>query len=256
MNIFLTYEPGYRWFKGTGHTSPQYGVPSDTYEGRIHFRVRTDAMTRNLMELPHAGVTLGGDIFYGHRAKWVAWGGPPFDTPDFKQERTYLSMSGYVLAATGLPLLNSDKHRLVASLHGGIGKDLDRFSTFRLPGRPTGYEWDAVALPMIHGVAFNELMPRHYAIANVQYRYEALFFCTRMSKRGGPSLSRRDLVRRVGSNRSRTPCPRWVWVLSPALLGVHRSNSITLIISAFFVMQTAAHLQEAATACSCSGRRN
>ncbi|QPD04403.1 MAG: putative Outer membrane channel [Candidatus Nitrospira kreftii] len=176
VNIFLTYEPGYRWFKGTGHTSPQYGVPSDTYEGRIHFRVRTDAMTRNLMELPHAGVTLGGDIFYGHRAKWVAWGGPPFDTPDFKQERTYLSMSGYVLAATGLPLLNSDKHRLVASLHGGIGKDLDRFSTFRLPGRPTGYEWDAVALPMIHGVAFNELMPRHYAIANVQYRYEALFF--------------------------------------------------------------------------------
>lgn len=176
VNLFLTYEPGYRWFKGTGHTSPQYGVPSDTYEGRIHFRVRTDAMTRNLMELPHEGVTLGGDIFYGHRAKWVAWGGPPFETPNFKRERTYWAMSGYVLAATGLPFLNSEKHRLVSSFHGGIGQDLDRFSTFRLPGRPTGYEWDAVALPMIHGVAFNELMPRHYAIANVQYRYEALFF--------------------------------------------------------------------------------
>ncbi len=176
VNLFLTYEPGYRWFKGTGHTSPQYGVPSDTYEGRIHFRVRTDAMTRNLMELPHAGVTLGGDVFYGHRAKWVAWGGPPFETPDFKRERTYWAMSGYVLAATGLPLLNSEKHRLVSSFHGGIGEDLDRFSTFRLPGRPTGYEWDAVALPMIHGVAFNELMPTHYALANVQYRYEALFF--------------------------------------------------------------------------------
>jgi hypothetical protein len=29
---------------------------------------------------------------------------------------------------------------------------------------------------MIHGVAFNELFPRRYAIANLQYRYEALFF--------------------------------------------------------------------------------
>lgn len=176
VNIFLTYEPGYRWFKGTGHTSPQYGVPSDTYEGRIHLRVRTDAMKRNLMELPHDGVTFGGDVFYGHRAKWVAWGGPPFDTPDFKKERTYIAVSGYLLAATGLPFVNSDRHRLVSSFHGGIGEDLDRFSTFRLPGRPTGYEWEAVALPMIHGVAFNELFPRHYAIANVQYRYEALFF--------------------------------------------------------------------------------
>lgn len=176
VNLFLTYEPGYRWFKGTGHTSSQYGVPSDTYEGRIHVRVRTDALDRNLMELPHEGVTIGGDFFYGHRANWVPWGGPPFETPDFKRERTYLAMSGYVLAATGLPFVKSEKHRLISSLHGGIGKDLDRFSAFRLPGRPTGYEWEAVALPMIHGVAFNELVPSRYAIANVQYRYEALFF--------------------------------------------------------------------------------
>ena len=55
--------------------------------------------------------------------------------------------------------MDSDKHRLISSLHGGIGKDLDRFSAFRLPGRPTGYEWEAVSLPMIHGVAFNELFP-------------------------------------------------------------------------------------------------
>lgn len=176
VNAFLTYEPGYRWFKASDETSPQYGVPTDTYEGRIHFRVRTDALTRNLMELPHEGVTLGGDVIYGHRAKWGMWGGPPFETPDIKHERTYLAVSGYLLTASGLPFLDSQKHRLVASVHGGIGKDLDRFSTFRLPGRPTGYEWDAVALPMIHGVAFNELFPKHYAIANVQYRYEALFF--------------------------------------------------------------------------------
>jgi hypothetical protein len=75
-----------------------------------------------------------------------------------------------------LPFIDSDKHRLLSSIHGGIGKDLDRFSAFRLPGRPTGYEWEAISLPMIHGVAFNELFPTRYAVANLQYRYEALFF--------------------------------------------------------------------------------
>ncbi len=87
-----------------------------------------------------------------------------------------LSATAYVLFANGLPFVESDKHRLMTSVHGGIGKDLDRFSAFRLPGRPTGYEWEAVSLPMIHGVAFNELFPRRYAVANLQYRYEALFF--------------------------------------------------------------------------------
>ncbi len=175
VTVALMYEPGYRWFKTTDYTSAQYRAPADTYEGRLHFRTRIDAMTRNLMELPHNGFTLGGDILYGHRVKWGAWGGPPFETPDFKQERTYLAFSGYILTASGLPFVNSEKHRLIASFHAGIGQDLDRFSTFRLPGRPTGYEWEAVSLPMIHGVAFNELFPRHYTVANVQYRYQALF---------------------------------------------------------------------------------
>lgn len=176
VNVFVTYEPGYRWFKGTDHTSPQYIVPKDTYEGRIHLKIRADAMTRNLMELPHQGLTMGGDLMHGHRAKWDQWGGPPFDTPDFRKEQTYVAASAYALVAGGIPFVDSEKHRLITSLHAGIGKDLDRFSTFRLPGRPTGYEWDAVSLPMIHGVAFNELFPRRYAVANLQYRYEALFF--------------------------------------------------------------------------------
>ena len=133
----ITYEAGYRWFKGTGHTSAQYGVPKDTYEGRIHFRIRADALKRNLMELPHEGFTMGGDLIHGHRAKWDRWGGAPFDTPDFTKEQTYLQASAYALVATGLPFIESEKHRLVTSVHGGIGKDLDRFSAFRLPGRPT-----------------------------------------------------------------------------------------------------------------------
>jgi hypothetical protein len=28
-----------------------------------------------------------------------------------------------------------------------------------LPGRPTGYEWEALALPLLPSVAFNELFP-------------------------------------------------------------------------------------------------
>lgn len=176
VNVFVTYEPGYRWFQKSTNTSPSYRVPTDTYEGRLHLRLRVDSLTRNIMELPHKGITFGGDVIHGHRAKWNAWGGPPFNTPDFKNEQTYMAMSAYVVAAMGVPWLDSDKHRLVTSFHGGIGKDLDRFSTFRLPGRPTGYEWEAISQPMIHGVAFNELFPRQYAIANIQYRYEALFF--------------------------------------------------------------------------------
>jgi hypothetical protein len=176
INLFLSYEPGYRWFRGTSETSAQYGVPKDTYEGRIHGRIRWDALVRNLMELPHRGFSVGGDIIQGHRARWGAWGGPPLNTPDFKEEQTYLLGSAYAVFASGLPGLESDKHRLIASLYGGIGKDLDRFSAFRIPGRPTGYEWESLSLPIMPGVQFNELFPRHYAIASVTYRYEALFF--------------------------------------------------------------------------------
>ena len=176
INVYLTYEPGYRWFKATKDTSAQYGVPNDTYEGRIHGRIRWDALVRNLMELPHQGFSVGGDVIQGHRAHWGAWGGPPLNTPDFKKEQTYLLGSVYAVFASGVPYIESDKHRLVTSLYGGIGKDLDRFSTFRLPGRPTGYEWEALSLPIMPGVQFNELFPRRYAIASVTYRYEALFF--------------------------------------------------------------------------------
>ena len=40
INVFLTYEPGFRWFHGTKETSPQYGVPKDTDERLIHRRIR------------------------------------------------------------------------------------------------------------------------------------------------------------------------------------------------------------------------
>ncbi|HEY5931281.1 MAG TPA: hypothetical protein VIT63_00100 [Nitrospira sp.] len=176
LEVSLTYEPGYRWFRGSGDASPNFVVPADTYEGRVHLRLRYDALDRNLMELPHRGYAFGGDFFYGHRATWRPWGGVAFGDPNTKQERNYMMGSVYALAAVGIPGIKSEKHRLIASFYGGIGQDLDRFSTFRLPGRPTGYEWEAIALPLLPSVAFNELTPTRYAIVHATYQYEALFF--------------------------------------------------------------------------------
>jgi hypothetical protein len=176
FELALTYEPGFRWFDRTSKTAGNFIVPQDTYEGRTHLRVRVDMLERNLIELLHQGVAFGGDVFYGHRAQWRRWGGTEFDIPDPDKERTYVSASIYAAMADRLPLLNNERHRLIATIYGGIGKNLDRFSTFRLPGRPTGSEWEAISLPLIPGVAFNELFPRKYAIANLTYRYEALFF--------------------------------------------------------------------------------
>ncbi|MEO8324342.1 MAG: hypothetical protein ABI618_00720 [Nitrospirota bacterium] len=177
-NVFefsLTYEPGYRWFDGSSKTSPDFIVPRNTYEGRVHARLRVDKLERNLMELLHQGFAFGGDVLYGHRANWQPWGGSEFGTPDSDKERTYMSASMYAAMAEKMPWAN-EQHRLIVTVYGGIGHDLDRFSTFRLPGRPTGYEWEALSRPLIPGVAFNELFPRKYAIANFTYRYEALFF--------------------------------------------------------------------------------
>ena len=176
LEVALTYEPGYRWFDRSTNTSPGFVVPSDTYEGRVHFRLRADMLDRNLMELAHRGVSFGGDLLSGHRAHWRQWGGVAFDAPDVQREKDYLAASAYAVAAAGVPWVPGERHRLVWSAYGGIGKNLDRFSTFRLPGRPTGYEWEALSLPILPGVAFNELFPRRYAITDLTYRYEALFF--------------------------------------------------------------------------------
>ncbi|ALA57919.1 hypothetical protein [Nitrospira moscoviensis] len=177
LEVSLTYEPGYRWFQRSKGTARGFIVPTDTYEGRLHARLRTDALVRNVMELPHRGYAFGGDFLYGHRATWGRWGGvAPFESPNVEQERDYLMGSVYAVAAGGLPFLNTERHRFVASVYGGLGRHLDRFSTFRLPGRPTGYEWEAISLPILPSVAFNELFPTRYALAHLEYRYQAMFF--------------------------------------------------------------------------------
>lgn len=116
---------------------------------KVGFTVISGGMRcRDLMELPHRGFAVGGDVIYGHRARWDAWGGAPFAMPDFKKERTYLSTTAYALIASGLPAIDSE-HRLITSLYGGIGARLDWFIAFRLPGRPTRFEREALSVPTL-----------------------------------------------------------------------------------------------------------
>ena len=113
---------------------------------------------------------------YGRRQRCTEWGQVAFEPPDVARQREYLAVAAYAVAAGGVPFVRSERHRLVTELYGAIGKDLDRFSAFRVPGRPTGYEWEALSRPVVPGVAFNELFPTQYGIADLVYRYEALFF--------------------------------------------------------------------------------
>ena len=173
----LTYEPGLLLFDKGSDTAASFRVPQDTYEGRLHVRLRADALERNIMELPHVGWAAGADGWYGHRARWRDWGGGPvFGPQDGAEHRDWLAARFHVLAACGLPLADAERHRLLSSLYGGIGKDLDRFSAFRLGGEPSGGETEALSRPTIAGAIFDEFYSRSYLIANLEYRYELLFF--------------------------------------------------------------------------------
>jgi hypothetical protein len=132
-----------------------------------------DALDRNIMEQAHWGYAFGADVTYGHRADWSTWGEGLLGRSN---EHDYLKVSAFALAATGIPFVNSERHRLILGAWGGIGRHLDRFSSFRLPAKPTGYEWESLSMPMMPSVAFNELVPRRYGIVGFEYRYAPAFF--------------------------------------------------------------------------------
>lgn len=176
LEVTLTYEPGYLWFDRGSDTAPDFIEPQDSYEGRVHLRARADALERNLMELAHHGVSGGFDLIYGHRANWQDWGGSVFGVDDSDTHRDYVAASFYGVAAGSVPIFDSERHRWIASVYAGLGQDLDRFSAFRLSARPNAPEWEALSRPDLPGAAFDEFFSRSYAIAELRYRYEALFF--------------------------------------------------------------------------------
>jgi hypothetical protein len=92
-------------------------------------------------------------------------------------------VTGYVVAATGVPWQPNERHRLIATLHGSTGHHVDRFSAPRIGGGPAEYEYGALSRPLLPGAAVDEFYPDRYAVGTLEYRFEPVFF-SYLSMRG------------------------------------------------------------------------
>jgi hypothetical protein len=174
LAIDLTIEPGFLFFgKGTNAAS-NFTLPKDTFELREHLQVRWDAFERNLLSLPHSGFAAGADFVNANRTTWQNWGLNGQETGG----RDYRMASGYLLGVGPVPGVASERHRLIGSLNGGIGSDLDRFSATRIGGGALtlGEEYGSTWRPVLPGSIIQEYFPQHYVVAVGEYRWEALFF--------------------------------------------------------------------------------
>jgi hypothetical protein len=176
LEVALSYEPGYLAFDEAEAPNPAFVLPEDTYEGRIHLRFRADGLERNFIELPHKGYAAGLDAYHARRETWEDWGGPDLGFQDGASRREWNTVSFYAVAATPVPFVHNEKHRLVSSVYWGKARDVDRFSAFRLGGGPMTADWEALSRPVLPAVALEEIESDCYGILNVEYRYELLFF--------------------------------------------------------------------------------
>ena len=176
LEVALTYEPGALFFARGDETEAGFLVPRDVYEGREHLRLRFDALERNILELPHAGVAAGLDGVAGQRSGWRDWGGSVGGVQPAEAGRNWTAISAYAIVAGPLPFSSAERHRLVGSAYFGTGSDLDRFSAFRLGGGSSAGDWESLSQPLLPGAAIDEFYASHYVIATGEYRYEALFF--------------------------------------------------------------------------------
>ena len=172
--VDLTIEPGFLIFGKDSKADPNFVVPNSTFELREHLQVRVDALERNLLSMPHNGFAAGTDLIHANRTNWKTWGMNGSENDG----REYLSASGYLLGATAVPGVASERHRLLGSLHAGVGSHLDRFSATRIGGGvlTMGEEYGSTWRPVLPGAVIQEYFPKHYAIAVGEYRWEALFF--------------------------------------------------------------------------------
>ncbi len=172
----LLAEPGYLYFNDDSDTADNFVEPQDTFEIRGRFRLRCDALERNLLELPHRGFAFGGDVVGGYRTNWEDWGIDRRE--DSSDGESYIAASGYCLVAGGVPFVNSDRHRLIGSFHGGTGDNLDRFSRFRIGGGPDpfGEEYDATSRAVLPGAFIEEFTTDYYASFVGEYQWEPIFF--------------------------------------------------------------------------------
>ena len=171
----LSYEPGVLLFARGSATAPSFVVPSNAYEGRLHARVRADAFTRNILELPHAGWAAGLDAWAAHRAGWEDWGGGPTGPRAAASTRSWTALSGYALAAVPLPL-GDRRHRILASVYAGTGSNLDRFSAFRLSGGSNAGDYETLTRPVLPAAGLDEIVSRGYVVASLEARARIAFF--------------------------------------------------------------------------------
>lgn len=176
MAIDATIEPGYLFFARGSNTAANFAAPENTFELREHLQLRWDALERNLLSLPHEGFAFGGDMVHGNRSEWRDWG--INDSQLSAGDRDYFSFTGYVMKAGGVPGLDSDRHRLLGAVYGGIGSNLDRFSAPRIGGgdMPLGEEYGSTSDAVLPGSVIQEYFPKHYLLAIGEYRWEAFFF--------------------------------------------------------------------------------
>jgi hypothetical protein len=188
LAISATIEPEFWYFHKGKDTVSNFRVPGDTFALRGHLRLRYDALERNLLDLTHRGIAIGVDATQGWRERWRDWG---IDQRERAGDGRYPRLlQGYGVVAGGIPGV-SEKHRLIGSVHAGVGGNLDRFSAPSMGGGPSGDEFLAISRPLVPGAGIGEFFPDHYAIGLFEYRYE-LFFFTYLSARGSVAWLDRD----------------------------------------------------------------
>ena len=163
----LTVEAGALWFANGPNTAPGYLLPTDTLETRLHFRFRADSLERNILGLPVRGWSAGVDGSWGTRNRWDPWGDP---AAGLKTDgRSWLAVSAFAYGAFPFPGLPA-QHRLIPSLHAGIGSDLDRFSAFRLGSGTTWGDFETLSRTIVPAAGMEELVSSRYLTADLEYR--------------------------------------------------------------------------------------
>ncbi len=206
----LAYEPGALYFSKGSSAAPSFAPPADAYEGRFHGRVRADAFTRNLLELPHAGWAAGLDAWAAHRAGWEDWGGGPTGTHAAASTKTWTALSGFALAAVPLPI-GDGRHRILGSVYAGTGSNLDRFSAFRLSGGSNSGDYETIARPVLPAAGLDEIASRGYVIASLELRVQLAFFLF-LSVKGTLASVDRTVLDESGAPVQRTDSPNAVTI--------------------------------------------
>ena len=194
----LIFMPGFQYFREGHDAADDFITPQDGLDLRIHGHGRWDALSRNLLDLPHEGFVFGGDAYYGYRTNWEDWGRS--GAYDAGTTRDYNMVTAYALHAGGVPFVESERHRFVGSVYGGIGNDVDRFSAQKVGGGPTGEEYNSIWRPVLPRAAIQEFFPEHYAMAIAEYRWELIFF-SYLSLRSSVAWLDRDRRRSSGLKR-------------------------------------------------------